>query len=97
MENGEMVILLLETLDMRIADARRSGVYKKMTDPRSLVNWVLWGLELTTGLTLKGKVIGSFRYLALERTQTSARPGNCRGDSGEWVPYELSDSSGNTE
>lgn len=47
MENGEVVIsLLLETLDTRTADAGRSGVYKKTTEPRSPVNWVLRSIEL---------------------------------------------------
>lgn len=41
-----VISLLWETLNMRTADAGRSGVYRKMTECRSLVNWVLRSVEL---------------------------------------------------
>lgn len=43
----------------------------------------------TAGLTLEGEVAGSSRHVAQERTQATARPGNCRENSGEGVPCEL--------
>lgn len=42
MESGERVMsLLLEMLDLRTGDARKSKICKKVTEPGSLANWAL--------------------------------------------------------
>lgn len=52
MESGKVVMsLLLETLDMRTGDAGKSRVYKKVTEPRSLVSWVLRSIGPTAAAT----------------------------------------------
>lgn len=75
---------IIATGDFGHEDSRCWKVRCLQKDDRAPVSSELGAEEssCTTGLTLKGKVIGSFRYLALERTRTSARPGNCRDDSG---------------
>lgn len=88
--------LLLEMLDLRTGDARKSKICKKVTESVR-VSGELGAEEhkssssysCIVGLTLEGEAAGGSRHVAQERTQATARPGSCRDDSEEGVPCKL--------